>query len=174
MEETKLQALHDSLSGHTNRKGLGTNRRQYSWAKKKNDAGDGANSKGVKSKPPARADGLPNNALYANFVKEGSFKSDGKKKGGRRVDDGDGRVIKRDFSDIPVLVDDGGTDSSDDSVSTTTKKKQRKAAKKAAKLEAKRQKKLEEKREAKRLLKLQAKERRRQQSRDKQQSGNRY
>ena len=63
--------MADSLSKHgKNRKGLGTSSGgQYSWVKtnkinvkSKNDDDDGP-----------RKDGLPNNALYAHFVKEGEY-----------------------------------------------------------------------------------------------------
>ena len=96
MEESKLQALADSLSKHGGRKGLGTSGGQYSWAKTQVDV----------AKKSERDDGLPNNALYSGFVKAGSYDPNAK------VDDGDGRIIKRDFSDIPVLVEDGSSEDS--------------------------------------------------------------
>lgn len=76
MEESKLQALHDSLSQIRGRKGLGTNGSQYSWQR----------TTVVNSKN----NDLPSNALYAHFVPEGSYDPQAK---------GDGRIVKRDFSE---------------------------------------------------------------------------
>jgi hypothetical protein len=132
MEDSKLQALADSLSKHAGRKGLGTGGGQYSWVK---------TSESSSMKGPEGGDGLPKNELYSHFVKEGSYDPNS------IVKDGDGRAIKKDFSDLRVLSEDGSSDNAD------TKAKKR-ASKKAAKLEAKRQAKLEEKREAKKLAKL--------------------
>ena len=128
MEETKLQALADSLSKHGGRKGLGLSGGEYSWSKTNN-----RNEAGVDDGEQRRNDGLPNNALFSNFVREGTYDLEAS-----RGQHGDGRTIKRDFSDIH----------SDD-------KAAKKASKKAAKIEAKRQVKLEEKRKAKRARKEQ-------------------
>eukprot|EP00538_Stauroneis_constricta_P009554 CAMPEP_0119550158 /NCGR_PEP_ID=MMETSP1352-20130426/3726_1 /TAXON_ID=265584 /ORGANISM="Stauroneis constricta, Strain CCMP1120" /LENGTH=200 /DNA_ID=CAMNT_0007595915 /DNA_START=77 /DNA_END=679 /DNA_ORIENTATION=+ len=147
MEESKLLALHDALCRHgKGRKGLGTNSGAYSWTQ--NKAGAAAAGQ---SEQATRADGLPNNALYSNFVRSGAFDPDAKR------DDGDGRPIKRDFTDIAAEV---STSSDDDDAKEKKRKEQKekkKAAKKAAKLEAKRQAKLEEKREAKRKARLESK-----------------
>ena len=86
MEETKLQALADSLSKHGGRKGLGINSGSYSWAKGKVQQSGEPSSE--------ERSGLPNNPLYSNFVREGTYDPSAK------VEDGDGRAIKRDFSDI--------------------------------------------------------------------------
>jgi hypothetical protein len=138
MEESKLQALADSLAKNGNRKGLGTySSGQYSW------------SKASEVEDAARADGLPDNALYNNFVKAGEYNANQK----TPTNHGDGRAIKRDFSDLPVLVEDG----SDGQPKTKKTKEEKKAAKKAAKLQAKIQAKLEEKRRIKKLAKAKAK-----------------
>lgn len=110
MEESKLQALHDSLSKIRGRKGLGTNGSQFSW-----------------QRTTAASSNLPSNALYANFVPEGSYDPQSK---------GDGRAVKRDFSDCIAE-------------SKEERKRRRKEEKKAAKLQAKREAKLEEKRRLK-------------------------
>jgi hypothetical protein len=130
-----LQALVDSLSKQAGKKGLGTNGGQYSWAKTQ------------EADPKAERDnGLPNNALYAGFVKAGTYDPNVK------LNDGDGRAIKRDFSGIPVLVEDGSSNDSSEHAKAKSK-----SAKKAAKLETKRLAKLEGKRKAKRLAKLEKK-----------------
>eukprot|EP00539_Tryblionella_compressa_P005978 CAMPEP_0178766646 /NCGR_PEP_ID=MMETSP0744-20121128/19182_1 /TAXON_ID=913974 /ORGANISM="Nitzschia punctata, Strain CCMP561" /LENGTH=304 /DNA_ID=CAMNT_0020422395 /DNA_START=18 /DNA_END=933 /DNA_ORIENTATION=+ len=146
MEETKLQALADSLSKHGGRRGLGTYSGAYSWTKTQKTSS-------APNTAPERTDGLPNNALYANFVREGTYDPNVK------AEDGDGRVIKRDFSDSLELVATQNESSSSSSLSGASNNKKadekakRKAAKKAAKLEAKRQAKLEEKRKKKRAEK---------------------
>ena len=139
MEESKLQAIADSLAKHKGRKGLGTHGGEYSWSKP-----------ATSTEEIERTDGLPNNALYSNFVKEGTY--DPNKKSS--INHGDGRTIKRDFSDIPAVVEDGSTDSANKKKETKMTKEQRKAAKKAAKLEAKKQAKLEEKRRLKKFAKM--------------------
>ena len=144
MEESKLQALADSLSKNGNRKGLGTNRSpgQYSWSVKQP-------STSAATDAAERTDGLPNNALYTHFVKAGEY--DPTQKTTSTMNHGDGRVIKRDFSDLlPILVSEDG---SDGQPAKKMSKEEKKAAKKAAKLEAKRQAKLEEKRQMKKLAK---------------------
>ena len=157
MEDAKLQALHDTLSKLQSggRRGLGVSR-QYSWQKKN----------GTTTKIDY---GLPNNALYANFVPEGALYNNNQQDG--LANDGDGRFIKRNFSDDEDQEneDDGSDEENSSSIakktlstqSTTTSQKlskeERKALKKsqrkAEKLAAKKQAKLE----AKRLAKLQAK-----------------
>lgn len=132
MEEAKLQALADSLSGFGGHKGLGTSRGQYSWVK----GAEPASGKGE------RKDGLPNNQLYSNFVKAGAYDPNGKEV------DGDGREIKRDFSDIPVLEDDD----------KKTKKAQKKLEKKRLKMEAKKAAKLAEKKALKKASKKRRKD----------------
>ena len=163
MEDSKLLALHESLSKLRKFGGLGVSA-QYSWQR---NGGENENSglytTGADGKSK-RTDGLPLNSLYNNFVKEGSY--DPNQKGGH----GDGRAIKRDFSDCNDSnshVVSGGSSSDDDSSSDDgsqvrrqkkkarkeQKKAEKKAAKKAAKLEAKRQAKLEEKKRAKKEAK---------------------
>ena len=143
MEESKLQALADSLSKHSGRKGLGTYSGEYSWSKTANSSTTTESS---------RNDGLPTNPLYNNFVREGTY--DPSKK--TPLDHGDGRLIKRDFSDIPAIVDETSSDDKSKNSSKKTKEERKaekkalkKAAKRAAKLEAKKKAKLEEKKKAK-------------------------
>ena len=91
--------------------------------------------------------GLPKNALYANFVREmgDDFQFN---------EYGDGRVIKRNFDDCdPELIKAEEDKKRKKSSDRKLTKEERKAVKKAAKMEAKRKAKLEEKREAKRLAK---------------------
>lgn len=141
MEDSKLQALADSLSKNSGRKGLGTySSGAYSWAKTAT-AADEVDAK--------RTDGLPNNALYSNFVKEGGYDTNQK----TPMNHGDGRAIKRDFSDIPVLVEDGSDGQSKKKKKLS--KEEKKAAKKAAKLEAKKQAKLDEKKQLKKAAREQ-------------------
>jgi hypothetical protein len=129
MEDAKLQALHDSLSQIRGRKGLGTGGSQFSWQTTTAAATSNNNL-------------LPNNMLYAHFVPEGSYDPNNK------ASFGDGRTIKRDFSDC---VDSDGDDAVEESSASREKRKRRrKEEKKAAKLEVKRQAKLEEKRRLKR------------------------
>lgn len=138
MEEEKLQALADSLSGHGGRKGLGISSGQYSWVK----------TVETSSGKEDRKDGLPNNQLYSNFVKAGTYDPTSKEA------DGDGRLIKRDFSDDPILTDD----------EKKARKDAKKAAKKKLKMEAKKKLLLEEKRKAKKerkALKKESKKRKR-------------
>lgn len=140
MEEHKLQALHDTLSILRGHKGLGANS-VYSW--QKNQAGKGPTLE--------RTDGLPHNSLYVHFVKEGTYDPNAK------VYDGDGRTIKRDFSDSSSRGNAAVGNSSDENDISKKSKEQRKAEKKAAakaaKLAAKRQAKMEEKKKAKLLRK---------------------
>ena len=146
MEESKLQALADSLSKHSGRKGLGTSGGEYSWSKTANSSTTTTQS--------ARDDGLPTNPLYSNFVKEGAY--DPSKKA--PLNHGDGRLIKRDFSDIPPIVDETSADETSKKSSKKSKEERKaekkaikKAAKKAVKLEAKKKAKLEEKKRLKKL-----------------------
>ena len=134
MEEEKIQRLHDTLSKLRRSEGLGM-ATHFNF-----------NSSTTDKK---RTDGLPTNALYSNFLKEGSYDPNTSS----ALKYGDGRAIKRNFDDC------GKVSSSDDESSTNSeerkrrKKLEKKEKKKAAKLEAKRQAKLEEKRR----LKLQEK-----------------
>lgn len=140
MEESKLQALHDSLSKLTaGRQGLGR-AAQYSWQKKK------------KHQNASQDYGLPSNALYANFVPEGALYNPQDAASGQ-TDFGDGRYIKRNFSD---------DENSDDEIANKKQKKspklskeERKALKKQKAKEAKLQAKKEAKLQAKRLAKKQ-------------------
>jgi len=121
MEEDKIQKLHDSLSKLSRGKGLGVSS-HYNF-------GGTSNKNGVPLKEGEdgklhREDGLPANALYSNFVRQGSYvKQDSALKYG------DGRAIKRNFDDC--------NSSDDDSTSRAKKKAKKKELKKAAKLEAK-------------------------------------
>lgn len=126
MEDAKLQKLHDTLSKLRGHQGLGS-QAVYSWQKKSG-----------KTEPDVVDNGLPKNRLYRDFVKEGTY--DPKQK----THDGDGRVIKRDFSDIQAET------------TKEERKRRKKEAAKAAKLELKRQAKLEEKKRLKRLQKSQS------------------
>lgn len=136
MEEEKAQRLHDTLSKLRKSAGLGVSS-HYSWSAPTCTSADGT---------VVRTDGLPNNVLYSNFVKEGTYDATSANK---QHNDGDGRVIKRNFDDIES--------NSDDSDSHREKKRRRKqekkAALKAAKLEEKRQAKIQEKKLAKKAAK---------------------
>ena len=140
MEESKVQALHDTLSKLKKSAGLGVSS-HYNFGKVQTKEVDGK---------LVRADGLPNNPLYFPFVREGTY--DKNKSDAARY--GDGRAIKRNFDDIS----DDGSDNNGNNDNKKKSKEERKAEKKAAKLEAKRQAKLEEKRrikkEEKRLARL--------------------
>lgn len=150
MEEHKLLALHESLSKLRKSAGLGVNS-QYSWQKNGDPAANSLITT-TETGEQVRTDGLPVNMLYNNFVKSGSY--DPKDQRGAH---GDGRKIKRDFSDCNnthVVSSPSSSDSEEDSSAKKKAKKEKrksekKAAKKAAKLEAKRQAKLEEKKRAK-------------------------
>jgi len=133
MEETKLQALHDSLSKLTGRQGLGL-AGQYSWQKKNKDQANKVYY------------GLPTNSLYANFVPEGAlYSKDGSKPAPKQ--DGDGRFIKLNFSDNE---NSSGEDKDGKAkFSKEERKSMKKAKAKAEKLKAKKQAKLEVKRLAK-------------------------
>jgi hypothetical protein len=124
MEEGKLQALHDALCRHRGVEGLGLSS-AYSWSKS--------------AEPPKqRTDGLPSNALYAPFVKEGAYTTSNNR------NHGDGRVIQTNFDD-------------DSDEKRRRRKEQKKAEKKAAKLAEKKAAKLEEKKRLKREEKLKRK-----------------
>jgi len=113
MEESKLQALHDSLSQLRKTQGLGASA-QYSWQR----------GNASKEETNRHQHGLPNNALYSNFVPSGTYDP-------AAPNHGDGRTIKRDFSDcLPQSQD-----------SKVSKKLKRKAEKKAARKAAKKLKK---------------------------------
>ena len=150
MDDAKLQALHDSLSKlRGGSHGLGTSS-QYSWQRRRG----GGESTAERQKRL----GLPNNTLYSYFVPEGAYKRDSS-----NPDDGDGRFIKKDFSDLQEETNDNASSDSssshDDQEKRRRRKEKRKAAKKvaakAAKLAAKKKEKLEEKKrlrkEAKKL-----------------------
>lgn len=112
MEETKIQALHDSLSKLRRAEGLGRSS-QYSWSAAPTKTDENGNA--------VREDGLPTNALYANFLPEGSYdrNSNATKK------HGDGRAIKRNFDDC------GSSD--EDSEARRRRKAEKKERKKAEK-----------------------------------------
>lgn len=121
MEEHKLQALHDALCRHRKSEGLGTST-SYSWT--------------ATSEVKERNDGLPSNALYAYFLKEGSYDPNAKRQ------DGDGRTIKRNFGDC-----EGAEEEFNESKKRRKEKRkeEKKAKRKAEKLAAKKAAKLEEK-----------------------------
>jgi hypothetical protein len=142
MEDAKLQALHDTLSQIRGKKGLGTNT-QYSWQ----------TGETTRQQRHPSAACLPDNALYANFLPEGVYDPNSK-----RIDDGDGRIVKRDFSDAVM------NDSSDDKKSDRNdklekrrhkelRKAEKKIAKKAEKLTAKKEARMLEKKLQKKLEK---------------------
>lgn len=134
MDEVKAQALHDELSslvyqrGKSGGVGLGVG--VYSW------------SVSTTKSTSERDDGLPNNPLYANFVREGSFNTK------TPSNHGDGRLIKRNFDDLKNISD------AHKSKAKKQKKRMSSTEKKAAKLEAKRQVRLAEKKAAKRAGKI--------------------
>jgi hypothetical protein len=140
MEENKAQALHDELTLLADKRGktggLGLGGGSYSWS--------------ATNVTTERTDGLPNNPLYVNFVREGSFVV-------AKANHGDGRMIKRNFDDCKELSANISSNSSRCSVVSedipTKRVKLTKEQKKAAKLEAKRQAKIAEKKAAKLLEK---------------------
>jgi hypothetical protein len=148
MEDSKLQALHDALSQLRGQKGLGTNS-QYSWQR---------GTSAPTARHPAAAK-LPNNALYANFLPEGVY--DPKT---AQSNDGDGRVIKRDFSDAIEGYNSLANVCRSSTAEGSTEKAQRKAlqkitkkeAKKAAKLKTKLEEKKQQKKLARKLLRSQS------------------
>eukprot|EP00587_Corethron_hystrix_P012763 CAMPEP_0113320542 /NCGR_PEP_ID=MMETSP0010_2-20120614/14323_1 /TAXON_ID=216773 ORGANISM="Corethron hystrix, Strain 308" /NCGR_SAMPLE_ID=MMETSP0010_2 /ASSEMBLY_ACC=CAM_ASM_000155 /LENGTH=169 /DNA_ID=CAMNT_0000178373 /DNA_START=320 /DNA_END=826 /DNA_ORIENTATION=+ /assembly_acc=CAM_ASM_000155 len=129
MEESQLQALHDAVAKlkPSGRRGLGSN------ASARYVKGHPVNDKGE------RKDGLPNNPLYSNFVKEGDMRVDEKLTGL----DGDSRMVKKNFDDIVDVFHD------DEVPAEKKKRKMTREEKKAAKLAAKKARKMEEKRAAK-------------------------
>lgn len=164
MEEDKIQKLHDSLSKLRRGTGLGTSS-HYNFGSNVNNSDIGGGLVKLKEGEDGkmhRDDGLPVNALYSNFVKQGSYS-----KKDTALKYGDGRAIKRNFDDCSLEDgDDGGSTSSsspspDKKKRKKEKKKKEKELKKAEKLEAKRKAKLEEKKrlklEEKKLAKLQVK-----------------
>jgi len=143
MEESKLQALHDSLSKLRGGQGLGV-AAQYSWQKKKNKEGGPLSS--------ATEHGLPSNALYANFVPEGAL-YDPTHKTQRTF--GDGRHIKRNFSDNEDDINSDRQPAKKKAKKEKLSKEERKALKKKLAKEAKLKAKKEAKLEAKRVAKKQ-------------------
>lgn len=142
MEETKVQAFHDELTLLADKRGktggLGLGGGSYSWS--------------VSNVTTQRTDGLPNNPLYVNFVREGSFDT-------AKSNHGDGRMIKRNFDDCKEITENISSNGSRCSVvseDVSKRVKLTKEQKKAAKLEAKRQAKIAEKKAA-RLLEKKAK-----------------
>ena len=141
MEEDKIQKLHDSLSKLRKGKGLGTaSHYNFGGGVTNNNsiAGGLVQLKEGEDGKMYRDDGLPVNALYSNFVKQGSYS-----KQDSALKYGDGRVIKRNFDDCRQEGDDGGSTSSsspspDRKKRKKEKKKKEKELKKAEKLEAKR------------------------------------
>jgi hypothetical protein len=142
MEDAKLQALHDTLSQIRGKKGLGTNT-QYSWQ---------TGGTTTRQRHPAALH-LPDNELYANFLPEGTYDPNAK-----HIDDGDGRVVKRDFSDA-VMGDENDdkkssrTDKLDKQRRKELRKAEKKAARKAEKLKAKKETRILEKKLQKKLEK---------------------
>eukprot|EP00984_Skeletonema_dohrnii_P016176 scaffold7136_cov64-Skeletonema_dohrnii-CCMP3373.AAC.4 len=146
MEESKVQALHDTLSKLKRSAGLGVSSHYNFGGKCKTTEVNGQ---------IVREDGLPTNPLYHGFVREGTYDP----KASDAAKYGDGREIKRNFDDCKGLV--SSSSGSEDNNDKSTQKKLKKEAKKKAKMEAKRQAKLEAKRQAKieekRRAKLEAK-----------------
>ena len=105
MEDSKLLALHDSLSGHKGRKGLGSGK-AYSWQK--------STASNDSDRDDDGGDGLPKNRLYSNFLREGNYNPDDATK-----NYGDGRTIKKDFSEYY-----NQSDSDSDSEGAKKRKKQ--------------------------------------------------
>ena len=134
MEESKVQALHDTLSKLKRSAGLGVSSHYNFGGKCKTKEVNGQ---------IVREDGLPSNPLYHGFVREGTYDP----KASDAAKYGDGREIKRNFDDCKGLV--SSSSGSEDNNDKSTKKKLKKEAKKQAKLEAKLQAKLEAKRQAK-------------------------
>jgi hypothetical protein len=153
MEDAKLQALHDTLSQIRGKKGLGTNT-HYSWQR-----GAGATQT---DRHPAAAH-LPDNALYAHFLPEGVYDPNT-----MRNNFGDGRIVKRDFSDAIMDDDDDDVNDNDrknktqklklDKTEKERQKEIRKAEKKAAKKAEKLKAKIEEKKRQRKLEKKLKKE----------------
>jgi hypothetical protein len=151
MEDAKLQALHDTLSQIRGKKGLGTNS-QFSWQR-----GTAGATQTETPRHPAAVH-LPDNALYAHFLPEGVYDPNSK-----AIDYGDGRVVKRDFSDAIMDGDENSNskikkrktkvDKEEKTKQREMRKAEKKAAKKAEKLNAKREAKLEEKKRQKKLEK---------------------
>ena len=147
MEDAKLQVLHDTLSQIRGKNGLGTNT-QFSWQR-----GTGATQTATRH-PLALH--LPDNALYAHFLPEGVYDP-----ASNNIDYGDGRIIKRDFSDAIIDGDVANkskkrkrkVDSEEKARRKEIRKAEKKAAKKVEKLKAKREAKLEEKKRQKKLEK---------------------
>ena len=112
----------------------------YNFGNNSNNKGDGAQIKEGENGTLYRDDGLPVNALYSNFVKQGSYS---KKDSALKY--GDGRAIKRNFDDCTAIPPDNESDggssgsgsSSNNSRAKKRKKAEKKALKKAEKLEAK-------------------------------------
>jgi len=144
MEEEKIQSLHDSLSKLRKSAGLGISSHL-------NFGGPNASglSKRDRNGNLVRKDGLPTDALYSNFVREGLYDPT-KKNQNDAAKYGDGRFIKRNFDDCsPEAGQTADVSNDDSSTARRTKKAEKKKKLKAAKLEAKKQKKLDEKRKAK-------------------------
>jgi hypothetical protein len=148
MEDAKLQALHDTLSILRGGKGLGT-AGQYSWQSKSGGPAESADAR-------CKRHGLPTNPLYAYFLPEGAYDSN------MAVEHGDGRFIKRDFTDLEGVkeknVDNRDSSSTNSSCTDNRSQRQRQKEKrrrekkevaKAAKLEVKRMAKMEEKKQLK-------------------------
>lgn len=156
MEQSKLQALHDTLAklrgGH--HQGLGTISTSgggsvYSWQKN----GKHQEQEAKKAENLRRKHGLPDNKLYAYFIPEGFYDPN------QPTTHGDGRFIKRDFCNLQNDGDENNNrdDHTSESETSSQRRQRRKAEKKQAKimakLEAKRLKKIEEKKRLKKEAK---------------------
>jgi len=156
MEEFKIQRLHDSLSKLRKTAGLGTDSQYRFGGVTASAAVSVITDKDGKTR---REDGLPINALYSNFLKQGNYDPNSMKTSNKY---GDGRNIKRNFDDC---VDDGvantkRTTTKEKTVSHSDKMKKKaeekafkKAKKKAIKLAEKKREKLKAKRKAKKAAK---------------------
>ena len=138
MEEEKIQRLHDTLSKLRKGKGLGVSS-HYNFGGPTSSDNGAVPIKEDEDGKLYRDDGLPVNALYSNFLKQGSYT---KKNSALKY--GDGRKIKRNFDDCRQK--DGNDDNNNDENSSSDcssrsvkrrKKEKKKALKKAEKMEAK-------------------------------------
>jgi len=171
MEEDKIQRLHDSLSKLRKHAVLGVSS-HFNFGGGSGTGSCESTKRGEsKNGELIRDDGLPVNALYSNFVKEGLYDPT-KRNQNDAAKYGDGRFIKRNFDDSISAKE----EKSDDFVSSSSsgdrqqrkrkqdkkrmkekEKKKKKEEKKAAKLIRKKELKLEEKRRAKKEAKRLAK-----------------
>jgi len=154
MEEDKVQRLHDSLSKLRKSSGLGASS-HFNFSGGTRYSISSISQKGENGEL-IREDGLPMNALYTNFVRQGLYDPT-KKKQNDASKYGDGRFIKQNFDDSTSEAGKSDVSSNESREEKLQRKAEKRKKKKAAKLERKKQAKLEEKKraklEAKRLVK---------------------